>query len=59
MRLEPVRDGLTREVVVPSIMLEGELDAGELQGLNDDFVLLAARQLFKAALPALLEDATK
>jgi hypothetical protein len=59
MRLEPVRDGFTREVIVPSITLEGEVDAGEFQSLNDDFVLLAARQLFRAALPALLEDATK
>ena len=59
MHLEPVRDGFTREVIVPSITIEGEVDAGEFQRLNDDFVLLAARQLFKAALPALLEDATK
>ena len=52
-------DGFTREGIVPSITIEGVVEASDLQRLNDDFVLLAARQLFKAALPALLEDATK
>lgn len=58
MRLEPVTDGFAREVIVPSITIEGEVDAGAFQSLNDDYVLLAARQLFRAALPELLEDAT-